>query len=125
MRTTAYERTRLYNEAVEKYGEDNQVWVLVEEIGELLQAIGKTMRARTENPGLRNDNHLAEEAADVFICLEQLMKMFHLESLIDYMVDFKVRRLKTRLESDADCRLFRTCSRSAKMRVTLRSSFGR
>lgn len=103
MKSTAYERTRLYTEAVKKYGEDNQVWVLVEEIGELLQAIGKTMRARAENPELRNDNHLAEETADVFICLEQMTKMFHLESLIDYMVDYKVRRLKNRLESDAEC----------------------
>ena len=97
------ERDKIYTRAVEKYGLDNQMWVLVEELGELLQAIGKTGRAISENPQLRDDNHLAEETADVFICLEQLMKNLNLEALIDYMVDFKIRRLKTRLESEPKC----------------------
>lgn len=103
MKTTLTERREIYEKAVEKYGLENQLWVLVEEVGELLQAVGKTGRARVENPALRDDNHLAEETADLFICLEQLTANMNLESLIDFMVDYKIRRLKTRLESDKPC----------------------
>lgn len=103
VKSTFEERKRLYAEAIDRFGLDNQVWVLVEEIGELLQALGKTMRARTESGDLRDDNHLAEETADVFIALEQLTVNFNLAKLIDYMADFKIRRLKTRLESENKC----------------------
>lgn len=103
VKSTMEERRKIYTEAVKQYGVENQAWVLVEEFGELLQALGKTMRARTENPALRDDNHLAEEAADCFIALEQLTVNFRLMDLIDYMTDFKIRRLKTRLESDNPC----------------------
>lgn len=103
MRTSFSERKEIYDKAVERYGLDNQLWVLVEEVGELLQALGKMGRARTENPALRDDNNLAEETADLFICLEQLTQNMNLQPLIDYMVDFKIRRLKTRLESDKPC----------------------
>jgi NTP pyrophosphatase (non-canonical NTP hydrolase) len=97
------EKNKVYDKAVEEYGLDNQLWVLIEELGELLQAIGKTGRARTENPKLRDDNHLAEETADVMICLEQLVRHFDLETLVSYMMDFKLRRLQLRLESDTQC----------------------
>ena len=97
------EKNKVYDEAVEQYGLDNQLWVLVEELGELLQAIGKTGRARTENAKLRDDNHLAEETADVMICLEQLVRHFDLGVLVEYMQDYKLRRLKLRLERDSDC----------------------
>ena len=92
------ERGKVYEKARDRYGIDNQMWVLVEEIGELLQAVGKTGRARTENPKLRDDNHLAEETADVLICLEQLISNLDLEVLIRYMMDFKIARLKNRME---------------------------
>lgn len=103
VKTTFEDRKAIYNEAVDKYGVDNQTWVLVEEVGELLQALGKTMRSRTENKILRDDNHLAEETADVFIALEQLCENFGLSALLDFMVDFKLRRLKSRMESENGC----------------------
>lgn len=95
-----FEKNLIYDKAVEHYGLDNQLWVLIEELGELLQAIGKTGRARAENPKLRDDNHLAEETADVMICLEQLVRSFDIDRLVKYMMDFKLRRLLNRLESD-------------------------
>lgn len=103
VKTTFEERKEIYKEAVQKYGIENQTWVLVEEIGELLQALGKTMRSRAENKVLRDDNHLAEETADVFIALEQLCENFGLRALLDFMVDFKLRRLKSRMESENGC----------------------
>ena len=98
-----FEKNLIYDKAVEEYGLDNQLWVLIEELGELLQAIGKTGRSRTENPKLRDDNHLAEETADVMICLEQLVRSFDIDRLVKYMMDFKLRRLLQRLESDTRC----------------------
>lgn len=98
-----FEKNLIYDKAVEHYGLDNQLWVLIEELGELLQAIGKTGRARAENPKLRDDNHLAEETADVMICLEQLVRSFDIDRLVKYMMDFKLRRLLNRLESDTRC----------------------
>lgn len=74
------------------------MWVLVEEVGEFLQALGKWGRSKAENPSLRDDNHFAEESADLMISLEQAIRNLDLDSLIDYMIDFKIRRLKTRLE---------------------------
>ena len=97
------ERLEVYAQQLSRYGFDNQLWVLVEEIGEFLQALGKAGRARAENPALRDDNHLAEETADVFICLEQFVENMGLTNLIDYMIDFKIRRQRHRMEEKKDC----------------------
>lgn len=56
--------------AVDTFGAENQEWVLVGEIGELLTAMADQKRGRD------TVDHIAEETADVEIMLEQL-KIIH------------------------------------------------
>lgn len=85
----------ILNQAIETYGYDLQINQLVEEIAELLKEASKARR------GLGNKSHLSKELADVYIMLEQLKIM---ENISDYevqkMIDYKVKRLARRLESE-------------------------
>jgi len=55
----------LYGKAIALWGIDAQVWVFIEEFGELLQSFGHIKRRRPTN--------LIEELADVQIMLDQLI----------------------------------------------------
>lgn len=61
----------VWRESIEKYGKETQSIVCMEECSELIQAISKRLRGK---PGA-TDN-LAEEMADVTICLYLLKKMY-------------------------------------------------
>ena len=71
---------RIMKSAIEKYGADAQLSMVIEECSELIQAICKYQRAKANTKTSRRDldkriDALIEEAADVQIMLDQLTLM--------------------------------------------------
>ena len=71
---------RIMKSAIEKFGADGQLSVVIEECSELIQAICKYQRAKANTKTSRRDldkriDALIEEAADVQIMLDQLTLM--------------------------------------------------
>ena len=65
------EKENIFKEAVNKFGVENQLLKLVEEMAELTQAIIKR-RLNPDEP--KHFNSLIEEMVDVYIVWEQLLK---------------------------------------------------
>lgn len=63
------DRLNLYKEAIEKWGEEAQVNMLNEELGELITAVAQFKRGRTSH------HDVMTELADVFIMVEQIASM--------------------------------------------------
>lgn len=84
-------RRQIYEKALTKWGIENQLWMVTEECGELLNAIGKMRRNRVT----RED--VITELADVTIMCEQIAQYVGFD---DYTkeIDHKLERLKKRLE---------------------------
>lgn len=80
----------LYLKALELYGIVAQEWMLVEECGELLNALAKLRRGRASK------NEILTELADVHIMVEQMALFFGFE---DFRLEKEVKlaRLKERL----------------------------
>jgi NTP pyrophosphatase (non-canonical NTP hydrolase) len=79
------------------YGLDSQLNQLVEECGELLQAVGKYRRVTGHGQPVRTPmsvseaiKHIAEEIADVEICLEEVT---HLLGCEKELRDFIIKKL--------------------------------
>lgn len=81
---------QLYNKALNQYGIKAQEWVLIEECGELLNAIAKLKRSRSTK------EDIITELADVHIMVEQMAHFYGWE---DFLVEkeYKLTRLKERL----------------------------
>jgi NTP pyrophosphatase (non-canonical NTP hydrolase) len=77
-------------EAVRQYGEDNQINMLQEEMGELLAAINQVRRGRIPK------GKVIEEIADVTIMIEQMAIIFG-EADVALMIENKLARLEQRL----------------------------
>ena len=98
-------------QAINTYGEFNQMNMVIEEMSELTKAICKLRRASNE---LRNANfmfeklkiiaverkNIIEEVADCLITLEQLKMIFNCEDEVNEQIDFKINRLKERLNNE-------------------------
>lgn len=105
-------RERLRNIA-EHYGPDSQGRQLIEEMAELTQALTKLQRMNESfkngkcSPSLIRMNrmvalqHLAEELADVSICLEQVIALESLETEVDYYIDAKINRQEGRIADES------------------------
>jgi NTP pyrophosphatase (non-canonical NTP hydrolase) len=78
--------TQIYRTALEKWGPESQLNMLVEECGELVAAVNRFRRERTPLIGL------LEEIADVEIMLEQMRLIFD-GALIDACKRQKQARL--------------------------------
>jgi NTP pyrophosphatase (non-canonical NTP hydrolase) len=74
---------------------DNQLFMLVEEVGELLQAINKYRRHR----GCDSINSLAEEIGDVENMLGEIKFILKIESLVRYHRRMKLIKLSKLLSS--------------------------
>ena len=84
---------KLYEGAVEQWGNDAQIDMIQEECLELALAIRKYRRKPTQE----TYDHMCEELADVIIMVEQVD---HIGNLIDDVQphkEFKLNRLKERL----------------------------
>lgn len=84
----------LYGDALSTYGFENQRMMLIEECGELLNAIAKHHRGRIEN-----DMDVITELADVSIMVEQMAVHFGLR-MFEHEKRRKLERLEQRLKDN-------------------------
>ena len=84
-------------QAIEMYGEDNQLTVAIEELSELIKEICKCTR------GEDNRDRIIEEMADCYIMLGQLQIIFGIDIKT---IDKEIRR--------KECRLFKRLKRGVK-----------
>ena len=81
--------------SIEHYGKDVQSTVCMEECAELIQAISKEKRGKSDK------DHLAEEMADVIICIEMLEQIYNItEDEIYSWVIIKQERTIKRIKKD-------------------------
>ena len=81
--------------SIEHYGKDLQSTVCMEECAELIQAISKEKRGKSDK------DHLSEEIADVLICIEMLKQIYNrTEDEIYAWVINKQERILRRIEKD-------------------------
>ena len=92
---------KIINKAIDTYGGAAQQDMVIEEALELALSILKFRRATkgfdTATILKRRDN-IVEESADTRIMLEQVNMMFECEDEVNEQIDFKINRLKERLE---------------------------
>ena len=82
--------------SIEHYGKDVQSTVCMEECAELIQAISKEKRGKSDK------DHLAEEMADVIICIKMLKQIYNItEDEIYSWVINKQERIIERIKKDA------------------------
>lgn len=90
----------IIKDSISHYGVECQTTVCMEECAELIQAVSKEKRCKGDK------NHLAEEIADVYICLEMLrqiygVKGYEIETWINKKQNRIVERMKE-VEKDAN-----------------------
>lgn len=82
--------------SIEFYGVDTQSCVCMEEPAELIQIISKIKRYGIDE---KTRGHLAEEMADVLICIELLKNMYGVsEEDLTLWVEKKQNRIKERMK---------------------------
>ena len=93
---TENERIEIYNKAINKWGIINQVFMVVEECGELLNALAKAKRERAGR------NEIITELADVSIMVEQMAFFYGID---DFKAEKerKLKRLKERIQNELQC----------------------
>lgn len=78
--------------ALDVWGEDAQMTMPMEEMGELISALSQYKRNRI------GDEEVAEEIADVKICLRQLEMMVG-EDVVEQQFEYKKQRLEEKLNN--------------------------
>lgn len=87
----------IISRSIQYYGSKKQSIVCMEECSELIQAISKELRGKTDIV------HLTEEMADVLICIELLKHMYGIgPSELESWIQAKQQRIKDRMESDTE-----------------------
>ena len=87
--------SEIIKDSIKHYGVDAQSTVCMEECAELIQAISKEKR------GKHDYKHLAEEIADVLICISMLQDMYDIDSSdIQLWIDLKEKRIVERMKQD-------------------------
>ena len=87
------ERRALYRKAIEMWGVPAQVMMVVEEVGEMLNALAKFNRDRS------TPQEIITELVDVWILMEQMAVVFGVEQF-EKEKEYKLQRLKERLEKN-------------------------
>ena len=86
----------VWRESIEKYGKTMQSIVCMEECSELIQAVSKRLRGKPD----ATDN-LAEEMADVTICLYLLKEMYDItDEQLNEWIARKTARQSQRMQAD-------------------------
>lgn len=91
------EKQDIYKRAIETYGEGAQICIVFEEMAELQKELCKYLRGKEPKEQLIR---IAEEIADVEIMLEQMKILFDLHKAVDSHKEYKVLRLKQRLDKE-------------------------
>ena len=84
----------VFEHALEHYGPDAQITMVMEEMSELQKELCKYRRGRA------NYDHIAEEIADVSIMLDQMRLLFQCGGAVQGWRLEKVRRLAQRIAED-------------------------
>ena len=83
---------RIISDSINHYGVNLQTTVCMEELAELIQAISKEKRGKSDK------NHLAEEMADVLICIEILEQVYSVtDAELQEWIDKKQGRIDERM----------------------------
>lgn len=96
-------RCLIYDQALSKWGLENQLLVAIEEMSEVQKAITKLIRVN--NIHHSNEEYLAcfdnliEEIADATIMLEQLRYFYGMNAEVEEMMDRKIMRLEERINN--------------------------
>lgn len=90
------ERVKTYTNALITYGEYKQCIVAIEELSECAKELCKVLREKGDA------EHLAEEIADVNICMEQMIYFFGLQEDVERWMDSKIKRLDIKLKRGAN-----------------------
>lgn len=86
----------VWRESIRKYGKEIQSIVCMEECSELIQAVSKCLRGKPDV----TDN-LAEEMADVTICLHMLQEMYGItDAQLEEWIARKTARQSKRMQAD-------------------------
>lgn len=86
---------KIYEKALNTWGEIAQIFMLFEEMSELQKAICKKYR----NKNISNDN-IIDELADVEIMLEQMIILFTNEKAVSIIKQQKINRLYEKLKDN-------------------------
>lgn len=70
----------------------------IEELAELQQQLTKVLRENIDGDARASREGIAEEMADVIIMLHQLQMLFNNEKAVGVYIDYKIERLKLRLQ---------------------------
>jgi NTP pyrophosphatase (non-canonical NTP hydrolase) len=82
----------VYRNAIQTFGLDNQLFMLVEECAELQKEASKLFR-RTGNK-----DRLAEEIADVEIMIQQMKLAYGIHTKVERIKEVKILRLREKIE---------------------------
>lgn len=85
------EEIDILKKAVSIFGKEPQIWMAVEEMAELNNALAKLQRNRVTN------EEVCEEIADVFIMMIELSYIFGNEH-VNKQIENKIQRLKQRIQ---------------------------
>lgn len=85
------EENKIYDEAIDFFGDESQKIMVIEEMSELTKELCKELRGRG------NVVHVADELADVEITLAQIKKIYNIAQTVEEHKDFKLRRLANSL----------------------------
>ena len=81
--------------SIEHYGKELQSTVCMEECAELIQAISKEKRGKSDK------EHLSEEMADVIICIEMLKEIYSIsDDMISEWIQIKEARIIERIKQN-------------------------
>jgi len=87
----------ILEKCVEKWGPEFQVELAIEEIGELIEQLGNTLKHINQYKRGRIDrDDMMEEFVDVFLMMQQMRAID--PKLFDDISEYKLKRLKERLE---------------------------
>lgn len=91
------ERRAVYEAAIEHYGTYSQFMVAVEEMAKLTKVLAKSFR-----PEGFTLEKLVDEVADVTVMMEQLRLIFSVNDAVQERIDYKVKRLQHRVETEPE-----------------------
>lgn len=88
---TKEEKEKLYQQCIDKWGADDQIMMMLEEMAELANVLCKSYRGRV------TVDEITTEIADVTIMAEQLRLIFGKDN-VDKEIERKLDRLANRLQ---------------------------
>ena len=86
------EENKIYQEAIEFFGDTSQKIMVIEEMSELTKELCKELRERG------NIENIADELADVEITLAQIKQIYNIHKSVEEHKDFKLRRFAGRMK---------------------------